>query len=135
MSPLHWKGDQQNVMTRLFFDNWEGVIRTLVLGITSYVALVCFLRISGKRTLSKMNAFDLVVTVALGSSLATIILNKNVALVEGVLVFVLLIGLQFMVAWLSVRSKRFEGLVKSEPMLVMRDGHLLHRAMASERGV
>jgi uncharacterized membrane protein YcaP (DUF421 family) len=33
--------------------------------------LVAVLRISGKRTRAKMNVFDLVVTVALGSTLAT----------------------------------------------------------------
>jgi uncharacterized membrane protein YcaP (DUF421 family) len=33
-----------------------------------------FLRIAGKRTLAKMNAFDMVVTVVLGSTLATILL-------------------------------------------------------------
>jgi len=34
------------------------------------------LRVSGKRTLAKLNAFDFVVTVALGSTLATILLNS-----------------------------------------------------------
>jgi uncharacterized membrane protein YcaP (DUF421 family) len=37
--------------------------------------------LSGKRTLAKMNAFDLVVTVALGSTLATILLSRDVAFV------------------------------------------------------
>ena len=49
--------------------------------------LVIFLRLSGKRTLSKMNAFDLVVTVALGSTLATVLLTKDVALADGALAF------------------------------------------------
>jgi uncharacterized membrane protein YcaP (DUF421 family) len=31
----------------------------LVIGTLAYVALIAFLRVSGKRTLSKMNAFDL----------------------------------------------------------------------------
>jgi hypothetical protein len=43
----------------------------------AYIALVIMLRVSGKRTLSKMNAFDLVVTVALGSTLATVLLDRS----------------------------------------------------------
>jgi len=74
-------------------------------GVLAYVALVVFLRVSGKRTLSKMNAFDLVVTVALGSTLATVLLSKDVALAEGVLAFALLISLQFVVTWSSVRAR------------------------------
>ncbi|WP_407939580.1 hypothetical protein [Methylophaga nitratireducenticrescens] len=57
------------------------------------------LRISGRRILSKMNAFDMVVTVALGSTLATILLNRDVALAEGALAFALLIGMQYLVTW------------------------------------
>ena len=49
----------------------------------AYAALVLFLRISGKRTLAKLNAFDLVVTVALGSTLSAIILQESIALAKG----------------------------------------------------
>ncbi len=53
------------------FDGWIGPGRLLLVGPLAYLALVLFVRISGKRALSKLNSFDLVVTVALGSSLAT----------------------------------------------------------------
>jgi len=89
----------------MFFSGWDSLLRTLVVGVLAYVALVVFLRVSGKRTLSKMNAFDLVVTVALGSTLATVLLSKDVALAEGVLAFALLISLQFVVTWSSVRAR------------------------------
>ena len=62
------------------FAGWEPVLRTVVVGFASYAALIVVIRISGKRTLSKLNAFDLVVTVALGSTVATILLSKDVAL-------------------------------------------------------
>ncbi len=63
-----------------------------------HAGLIVMLRISGKRTLSKMNAFDFVVTVALGSTLATVFLSKDVVLAEGLLELALLIGLQWIVA-------------------------------------
>jgi hypothetical protein len=71
------------------------------------VALVILLRISGKRTLFKMNAFDLIVTVALGSTLATVLLTKDVALAEGTLALALLIGLPFAVAELNGQELKF----------------------------
>ncbi|NJO83764.1 MAG: DUF421 domain-containing protein [Blastochloris sp.] len=91
------------------------------------------LRISGKRTLSKMNAFDLVVTVALGSTLATILLSKDVALLEGLAAFLTLIALQYAVAWLSVRSSAFRELVKSTPRLLYYDDAFLDHALDAER--
>ncbi len=116
----------------MFYDGWQGPLRVVAVGVAAYVLLIALLRISGKRTLSKLNAFDFVVTVALGSTLASVLLSTDVALVEGVTAFALLVGLQFVVAWASVRSPRIEHLVKSEPTLVYRDG-FLHGAMRRER--
>lgn len=75
-----------------------------MLGVLSYTALVVLLRTSGKRTLSKMDAFDFVVTIALGSTLASVMLSKNTSWAQGVVAFGLLITLQYAVTWLSVRS-------------------------------
>ena len=38
-------------MEHMLFSGWEGLLRTLVVGVLAYVSLVVFLRISGKRTL------------------------------------------------------------------------------------
>ncbi len=54
----------------------------LIVGNLAYVALIIFLRVSGKRTLSKWNAFDFVVTIALGSILASVVVSKDLVLVE-----------------------------------------------------
>ena len=117
----------------MFFDGMSGPLRVAVVGTLAYVALIVLLRVTGKRTLSKMNAFDLVVTVALGSTLATILLSKDVALIEGLVAFALLILLQYAVTWSTVRSKRFETWIKAEPSLLFHDGDFLERAMRSER--
>lgn len=118
---------------RVFFAGWSGLLRVAVIGVLAYLALVLLLRVSDKRTLSKLNAFDLVVTVALGSTLATIILSKDVALTEGVMAFVVLIGLQFVITWLSVRSSTVSGIVKSDPTLLSYRGRLLNDAMRRAR--
>ena len=104
-----------------------------MVGALAYAALVAMLRVSGKRTLSKLNAFDLVVTVALGSTLATVLLSKDVALAEGLLAFALLAGLQWAVAKLSLRSPRFSRLVKAEPRLLLHRGRFLDGALRDER--
>ena len=117
----------------MFFDSWSDLVRVVVVGSIAYAALVIFLRATGKRTLSKLNAFDLIVTVALGSTLATILLNKDVSLAEGLVAFLLLIGLQYGITWLSVRSGRFRGLIKAEPTLLLYRGRYLHDAMRRQR--
>ncbi len=120
-------------MAQIFFSGWESLFRTLVVGVLTYVALIAILRITGKRTLSKMNAFDLVVTVALGSTLATVLLTKDVAFADGVLAFALLIGLQFTVTWYSVRSRWIRQLVTGEPLMLLYRGEFLPEALLQSR--
>lgn len=116
-----------------FFDNWMAVARVLLVGALAYASLVLLLRVSGKRTLSKMNAFDLVLTVALGSTLATILLSKDVPLAEGLAAFALLIALQFAVTWSSLRSPAVRRLVKNEPTLLFYRGVMLDAALRRQR--
>jgi uncharacterized membrane protein YcaP (DUF421 family) len=85
----------------MFFSSWQDLWRVLSNGAISYIFLILFLRLSGKRTLTKMNAFNLVVRVALGSTLATIFLNKQVSLAEGLTAYALLIGLYSSLAFSS----------------------------------
>ena len=62
----------------IFFDGWKGPIRILLIAPVAYCALVVFLRISGKRTLTKLNAFDLVVTDIIMPGLDGIELTRQI---------------------------------------------------------
>ena len=120
-------------MDKIFFNNWETLIRILVIGVLAYLSLVLLLRISGKRTLSKMNAFDFIVTIALGSTLASSITSKDVALIDAILAFAVLVFLQYAITALSVRSKSVRKLVKSDPVLLFYNGRFLYDVMKKER--
>ena len=117
----------------MLFQSWSDLFRVVLVGTLAYVALVAMLRSSGKRTLAKLNAFDLVVTVAIGSTLATILLSKTVTLFEGLTALLLLIGLQWAVTATSVRSRRVARLVRSEPQLLVHRGETCPDAMRRER--
>ena len=117
----------------VFFNSWGDLARTVLVGTLGYIVLIAFLCVSGKRTLSKMNAFDFIVTVALGSTLASITLSKDVALAEGATAFLTLIGLQFVITWLSVRWEAVAGFVKAEPTLLLHNGQYLRAAMKQQR--
>ncbi|WP_084243935.1 DUF421 domain-containing protein [Planomicrobium okeanokoites] len=117
----------------MFEITWSSFTRIVTVGFLAYIGLVFFLRISGKRTLTKLNAFDLVVTVALGSTLATILLNDKISLLEGLTAFGLLIGGQYIITFLAVRSKTFNKIIKSEPRLLYLNGDFLEDTMKKER--
>ena len=121
--------DQVNI----FFESWSKLGRSLVLAFLAYAALVFLLRISGKRTLSKLNVFDFVFVVALGSTLATTILSPGTTLADGLTAFIVLIALQVCLSLLCVYSHRVDMIVNGEPTLLMHRGNFLDEAMKRER--
>ncbi|MEZ0493978.1 DUF421 domain-containing protein [Kineococcus sp. TBRC 1896] len=117
----------------MFFGGWTGLLRVLLVGTAAYLWLVVVLRITGKRTLSQLNAFDFIVTVALGSTLATVLLSGSVALAEGALALVLLAVLQLLAAWATTRSRAARAAATSRPTVLLRDGVPLHDALRRQR--
>ncbi len=115
-------------MDKLFFKDWESLYHILICASISYIALFLFIRISGKRTLAKLNAFDFVVTVTLGSTLSSMILMK-VTIAEGVVALLVIILLQYALAWLAKQSDMMEKVINSVPTLLFYNGKFLEDAM------
>lgn len=88
----------------------------------------------GKRALSQMSAFDFVILVALGSTLATIPLNADVSRAEGAAASATLAGLQVVISFAFSRSMRAEAIVRSSPYLLLRHGRIDEDARCRERG-
>jgi uncharacterized membrane protein YcaP (DUF421 family) len=114
-------------------DVLSSAVQPLWIGVVVYLALVVLLRISGKRTLSKWNAFDFVVTIALGSILATALTSSEVAALQGVAALALLVGLQFVITWSAVRWAALRRWTKARPRLLLANGRFDDQAMRQER--
>lgn len=117
----------------MFYDDVSGLVRVLVVAPLAYVWLIIVLRVSGKRTLVQLNAFDFVVTVALGSTLASVALTKSVAWAEGALALALLASLQLIAALAAVHSSRARDFITSKPTVLLLDGRVIPAALGSER--
>jgi uncharacterized membrane protein YcaP (DUF421 family) len=117
----------------MWFDDWPAIARFLLVGTAAYAALVLVLRVSGKRTLGQLNAFDFIVTVSLGSTLATILLNSSVTWSQGAAALALLAGLQLVVAWISTRWPRARAFFTAEPALLLSDGAIRYEELRRHR--
>jgi len=119
--------------TVFFYSGIEPLIRIVVVGTLAYLSLLLLLRISGKRTLAQLNAFDFVVTVAIGSTLGRLITAKGVSLAESIVAFLTLISLQYIVSWFTVRSSKIDEWVTSDPSLLYFRGQFLQKTMREQR--
>lgn len=117
----------------MLFDEWESIVRLLVFGTTAYVCIIVMLRLSGSRTLAKMHAYDLVVTIAFGSVLSSIMLDSSVSLSTGIVALLLLVVLQYMVAKMAVLFPSWSRLVTCQPVLLAWNGQEITSAMTAQR--
>ena len=108
---------------------WEFIVRATVV----YLVLLTMVRLTGKRTVGQFTPFDLVVVLLLSESVSGSINAQDESLVGGLIGAATLLGLNVIIAFVSARSKQFDALVESNPVLVGRDGVLYDDVLKRER--
>ncbi len=119
--------------TANMYNSISYLFNTAIVGILAYIGVIILLRISGKRTLSKWNSFDFVVTIAFGSILAAMLLSSSTSLAQGLLGFGLLVLFQYLLTWIAARSSVIQKLIKAKPTLLLYQGKILDSALKNER--
>lgn len=117
----------------VFFDSWQDLIQIAITVPILYLFIVLAIRIVGKRATSRMNNFDWVVTVAMGSIMAAGILRKETAILEALLAIALLLLLQWILTRSVLHNRRVQRLIKAAPTLLVAEGRFIEDAMRRER--
>lgn len=116
-----------------WFESWIRIGHAALATAIVYAALLVMLRLAGKRSVAKMNIFDFVSIVAIGSTVANTIVGQNVPLAEGLAAVVMLVLIHFAISWLTAHSRGAERLINGDPVLLVRNGQLLRATMRRER--
>lgn len=102
--------------------NPVNLIWVVVCTVIVYAAVVLSARLSGVRSFAQMSAFDILVTIALGSMIATVVLSKNPPVLQGILGIATLYALQLIISQLRSRFRVAEVLADNRPILLMGPG-------------
>ncbi len=121
------------MMEHLFFNGWQPLLRITIVGICSYAALILLLRAAGKRTLSRMNAYDMVITMALGSILAKVLLTPQQSISESITAMFVLIALQYGVSVAMCHCRWVRHFISSKPTVLFHQGQYIDSALRKER--
>lgn len=116
-----------------FFAGWTPVARIAFIGAASYLAIIVLLRLTGARTLAMLTPFDVVIMITLGSAFGRVLTAREVAFVEALTAFVVLIGMQVLFSWLRARYPGSVRLLAPSPALLYYRGTFLRDMMARER--
>jgi uncharacterized membrane protein YcaP (DUF421 family) len=116
----------------MWFSGFESIGRAVLFSAIAYVCLITLVRLLGHRTISKMNPGDFVVTVAIGSVTADLILLGEVSLAQGLSALITLLGIQFITEWATTHSDRLRVLADGRPVLLAHRGVLFHETMKQQ---
>lgn len=120
----------------MFFDSFPAdlLTRSFTLAAIALGWIIATVRIIGLRSFSKMTAFDFVVTVAIGSLLAGAAqATAWKAFFQSSLAMSALLIVQYVIARLRQTSSAINKAISNTPVLLMRDGEILHDALQATR--
>lgn len=103
------------MLDTFLFNGWESPIRIVVMSVLIYAYLILIMRLSGKRTLFQYSMFDLIISIAFGSTIATILIAKDVSFIEGAFVLGMLTLIQLFIAVMERKSKKFAAAINPTP--------------------
>ncbi|MHB9880006.1 DUF421 domain-containing protein [Pacificimonas sp. ICDLI1SI03] len=110
------------------------VVRAFLLTVMGMVWVVILVRINGLRSFSKMTNFDFVMTIATGSLLAGAAQATTwSAFAQTMIAMAALFIVQFTSARLRKKSDTLEDVMQNHPILLMRDGEIIHSALKESR--
>jgi uncharacterized membrane protein YcaP (DUF421 family) len=105
------------------------VLRTVF----AFVLILVITRAVGRRELSSMEPFDLILLVVIGDLVQQGVTQSDYSLTGATTVLVTMAVLVVATAWLSFRFARLRPVLEGEPTLLISDGELLTRNLRRER--
>jgi uncharacterized membrane protein YcaP (DUF421 family) len=105
------------------------VVRAVII----FFFLFVLTRIIGKRELSSLQPFDLILLIILGDALQQGLTQDDYSITGALLVVGTIAVLQVFVSWLSYRFPRSRPILDGEPVIIVQDGEVIERNMRRER--
>jgi uncharacterized membrane protein YcaP (DUF421 family) len=117
--------------------SWEFTLEIVLRTVIMYTYTLIIVRVLGKRGLGHLSPFELVIIVALGSSVGDPMFYADVPLMHGIIVITVVVALQRVLQEITERSPRFEAFLESKARRLVKSGVLdeeaLHHEDLSER--
>lgn len=102
-------------------------------GVVVFVFLIVLTRVIGKRELSSLQPFDLILLIVLGDSVQQGLTQDDYSLTGALLAVGTIAVLQVCVSWVSYRFPRTRRVIQGTPIIIVEDGEAIDRNLKRER--
>lgn len=106
---------------------------SILRAVAVYLFLLVIFRIAGKRTMSQVTTFDLVLGLIISEALQQAMIDNDDSMTNAFVIVTTLVGVNVLVSTLKQRSDLVERLVEGVPVVVFKDDKLLPVPMDKER--
>ena len=110
-------------------DLFNVVIRTLFF----YFFITLAYRIMGKREVGQLGIIDLIVSILIAELVAISIENKSDPIILTIVPICLLVALELLLAYLSIKSRTFRTIFGGKPSLIIVNGKINYHEMVKQR--
>ena len=105
------------------------IFRTILL----YSVMLVIFRLMGKREIGELSVLDLVVFIMLGEMAVIAIENMDKALWHQLVPMVLIMVIQIVLSFVSLKSQRIRHILEGEPAIIVREGKIDEKQMRKQR--
>jgi uncharacterized membrane protein YcaP (DUF421 family) len=102
-------------------------------GIVVFIFLFVLVRVMGRRELSSLEPFDLILLIILGDAVQQGLTQDDYSLTGAMLAVGTIAVLQVLTSWLNFRIPRLRPLLDGEPIVIVQDGEPIDRNLRRER--
>ena len=101
------------------------LIRTIVI----YIAVIIVMRLMGKRQLSELQPFEIVITIIIADLASLPMQDEQIPLLRGIFTLVALFFAQSVLSLLVFKHKKFRAWLNGTPTILIANGNINHTAM------
>jgi uncharacterized membrane protein YcaP (DUF421 family) len=108
-------------------------VEPILRAVAIYFFLLALFLVAGKRSLSEMSNFELVLLLVVGEATQQALLGKDYSLIDAFLVVTTLVGLQIALSTVKQRSELVKRWFDGLPVILVEHGRPLRERMDKER--
>ena len=98
-----------------------------------YVFIIVVLRVMGKREVGELSVIDVVVFIIMAEVVAFSLDSPDKKMINSIYPVLLLLGIQLLSSYISLKSKKFRDIVDGDPTLIIKDGMIQEEEMRKQR--
>lgn len=98
-----------------------------------YIFILIIMRLMGKREVGELAVIDVVVFVIMAEVAAMAIESPDKKLISSIVPIIILLFIQILSSYLSLKSKKFRDLVDGDPSVIIRNGKINEKEMRKQR--